>query len=198
MELYFDRPRLREGRITFLDRSRDDWMWFHDHDPELKIKHDNVLYMYREPVATIYSNIIYQYFDNRKYVLPFQLIRWSKVIREEIVVRFAEDYRNHLQKWLLSTDPAKTAIYHIRMSKDRNNEFMKICSYFGLNMDEVRLSWAFDQVSKEELVKRVKQRAYMGRHILHKSYKEKREYFREAWGDVIRKIVVTSDLSSFF
>ena len=33
MELYFDRPRLRERRTTFMDKSRTDWMWFHDHDP---------------------------------------------------------------------------------------------------------------------------------------------------------------------
>ncbi|MFC1488209.1 hypothetical protein ACFL6B_00005 [Thermodesulfobacteriota bacterium] len=189
---------MREGRITFLDTSRNDWMWFHDHDPELKIKHDNVLYMYREPVATIYSNVIYQYFDNRKFVLPFRFIRWNKVICKESVIHFAEDYRNHLQKWLLSPNRAKTVICHDRIIKERNNEFMKICSYFGLDLDENSLSWAFSQVTKEELVKRVKQTAPMGSHILHKSYEKRRDNFIEVWGDTIREIVVTSDLKNFF
>lgn len=107
MELYFDRPRLREERITFLDRSRNDWMWFHDHDYELKIKHENVLYLYREPISTIYSNLIYQYYDDRRFALPFRFIRWNNVFSEENVTRFAEHYRNHMLKWLFSDERAK-------------------------------------------------------------------------------------------
>jgi len=198
MELYFDRPRLREERITFLDRSKVDWMWFHDHDPELKISHDKVLYMYREPVATVYSNLIYQYFDSRKFHLPFWLIRWSKVFREEDITRFAEAYRDHLQKWLLSEGKAEAVVFHDRFTNDRNNEFRRICDYFSLELNEERLSRAFDQVTKEELVKRVKQKAPMGRHILQKAYEDKRNYFKKIWGNTVRDIVIISDLKPFF
>src|SRR5438552_2054967 len=59
MECYFDRPRLRERRVTFLDRSRTDWMWFHDHDMKLDVRHADVLLLYREPVATVFSNLVY-------------------------------------------------------------------------------------------------------------------------------------------
>jgi hypothetical protein len=133
MELYFDRPRLREERITFLDMSRTDWMWFHDHDYELKIKHENVLYLYREPISTIYSNLIYQYYDDRRFVLPFRFIRWNNVFNEKNGTRLAEHYRNHMLKWLLSADRGRIVISHDRMQIDRNEEFKKICNFLTLN-----------------------------------------------------------------
>ncbi len=198
MELYFDRPRLREGRVTFLEISRDDWMWFHDHDLELKIKHGDVLYMYREPIATIYSNIIYQYFDDRKLSLPFKLIQWNKVFHEDNVICIAKKYRDHLEKWLLSDSKATTVVCHDRFKKDRDNEFKKICDFFSFELNEKRLKWSFSQVTKEELVKRVQQKAPMGGHILQKSYANKRNYFQEVWGDTIRQIVFTPDLKPYF
>lgn len=198
MELYFDRPRLREGRITFLDRSRNDWMWFHDHDPKMGIKHNNALYMYREPISTVYSNLIYQYFDNGKLFLPFQFVRWDKVFSEKRVLRIAEDYKRHLLKWLISDDSARAIVCYDRMQINKNKEFKKICGYFNLDLDEKRLSPAFSVVTKEALVKKVKNRTHMGKHVLQKAYGDQRNDFKKTWGATIREIVITPELRSFF
>ena len=49
LELYFNRPRLRAGPITFLKNKgkRKDYMWFHDHDifSDLNVKHNNISYL---------------------------------------------------------------------------------------------------------------------------------------------------------
>jgi hypothetical protein len=228
MELYFDRPRLREGRPTFLDRSRTDWMWFHDHDLDLQIKHTNVLYMYREPVATIYSYLVHQsvghqpaekeIFWNKsfKYLLklwsPLKSLGFckpdSKILRlytrknmvfnEENVIRFSEEYRENLKKWILSDQKARTIVCYDCFKEDRDAEFEKICQHFELEFDPNRVSWAFGIVSKEALVKLSDNTVPMGCHMLATKYRTNREKFFQAWGNLVRETVIIPGLKPFF
>lgn len=84
------------------------------------------------------------------------------------------------------------------MQIDRNEEFKKICNFFNLELDAKRLAWAFGQVTKEELVKKVRNKTDMGKHLLHKSYLDQRNDFSKAWGSIIRNIVIVSELRPFF
>ena len=198
MELYFDKPRLREGRVTFLDRGRTDWMWFHDHDFDLELHHGDVLYLYREPVATIFSNLVYEYTSSKNPLLRLQLARKKNVFGEKEVTIFSNRYRQHLVKWMVSSKRARTIICYDKFKKQMNIEFKAICQHFRVKFDPERISWASTIVTKDALVRKVGNMAEMGRHMLQSSYEMKRMTFSERWGDIIKEIVIVPELENYF
>lgn len=197
MELYFDRPRLREKRPTFLDPARTDWMWFHDHDLDLQIKHNDVLYLYREPVATIHSYLVYK--SRLKRPLWARLVRKKTVgFTEEDVIKFSQEYHTHLIKWTNSPQKARTIICYEQFSKNRGNEFQKVCRHFGVDYVEERVIQAFDTVTPEALAEKTRNPAATGQHLLKPDYTSSRDEFRQKWGKLICEIVVTPELEYLF
>lgn len=198
MELYFDRPRLRKKRVTFLDSGRTDWMWFHDHDHDLQIEHQDVLYLYRDPSATVYSNLVHQFLSKR----PFW-VRWVtrnyNIFCEREVFNFSEHYREHLLKWTYSPHKARTVICYDNFKTRRNPEFKKICEHFGVAFDEDRASHAFDIVTPEALSKKAGGNPVAkGKHLLRDSYKTGRNEFTERWGNTVKEIVMVRELTHLF
>jgi len=194
MELYFDRPRLREVRTTLFDKSRNDWMWFHDHDLDLKIDHPHVLYLYREPVSTFYSNLNYYC---RVPESPFFRKPPLKV-EEKAIKKCCADYLQHLQRWLLSDKKAHTAVRYDRFKADRPAEFQKICRYFDRPFDLARMERAFATVTPEALAAQTVDPAALGAHLLTKSYDQDRQQFAEKWGKLIQTHVIVPELRPYF
>jgi hypothetical protein len=62
LELYFERPLLTR---TFFFPEKDNYLLLHTHDLELDVKRHNVMYIYRDPVDTIYSQIKYHKEDSK-------------------------------------------------------------------------------------------------------------------------------------
>jgi hypothetical protein len=56
MELYFGRPSLVR---VFYYPERTDYLTLHTHDIDLDIERRNVIYLYRDPVDTVYSQLNY-------------------------------------------------------------------------------------------------------------------------------------------
>jgi len=194
MELYFDRPRLREVRTTLFDKTRRDWMWFHDHDLDLKISHQHVLYLYREPVSTFFSNLTYY---SRLPESPFY--RKSPLATEEKAIgQFCEDYRNHLKKWLLSSEKAHTSVRYDKLKSDRAAEFQKICRYFDRPFDSRRMDSAFAAATPEALAAQTVDPAAIGNHLLTKSYDHERRQFAEKWKKFIQNEMLTAELRPYF
>ena len=54
MELYFERPSLVRA---FYYKDNQDFMTYHTHDIDLDVYRKNVIYLYRDPVPTIYSQL---------------------------------------------------------------------------------------------------------------------------------------------
>ncbi|MGD1083224.1 MAG: sulfotransferase domain-containing protein [Verrucomicrobiota bacterium] len=194
MELYFDRPRLREVRTTLFDKSRTDWMWFHDHDLDLKIQHRLVLYLYRDPVSTFFSNLTYYA------KLPDSpLFNKSPLAADEkTLLKFCDDYREHLQKWLLSENKAHTAIRYDKLKSDTVNEFQKICRFFGRPFDKARMEQAFATVTPRALAAQTVDPAAIGGHLLKKSYDAERRQFSETWEKYIGARVIVPGLRPWF
>jgi hypothetical protein len=192
MELYFDRPRLPRIRATLLDSTRTDWMWFHDHDTisydKLYVENQEALYLYRDPVDTVYSYIIYQ-FNNGKSVTSMDSKRLNA-----LVSACTQHYKNHLRKWLL----AKTLIKHENFKLDRSSEFKKICDHFGAEFDEGRASRCFDLVTPEELSKKRTENNTLSDFMLSSQYKNDRIAFKENYEAKINSIIMTDDLQEFF
>jgi hypothetical protein len=197
MELYFDRPRLREGRVTFLNPNRTDWMWFHDHDLDLQIRHNNVLYLYRDPIGTVHSNLVYDFFARRRLRFSW-LIKFHKlnIFTESKIIEISKLYRQHLTKWILSDQRARTVVCHDSFIKNRNAEFRKICEHFNVEFDLNRASGAFNPVTKEALAKKTKNNFTIGKHMLKKSYKISLSEFSHEWGDFVREIIRTKELEN--
>lgn len=194
MELYFDRPRLREERTTLFDKTRTDWMWFHDHDIDLKLKHPQVLYLYREPIATIFSNLNYY-----ARMADSPLFERSPLEAEEKTVGgYCDEYREHLRKWLLSADKAETSISYDRLRHDWPEEFPKICAFFHQPFDVERASKAFAAVTPNALASRTVNPAAIGQHLLSRSYEGDRHEFTKRWKSFVCPRVIVPELEKFF
>lgn len=179
-ELYFNRPRLREGRTTFLDRKRKDWMWFHDHDLGLDIEHDNVLYLYRNPIEVMYSDSMSE----------------RGGIDMQFIERRANLYKNHLKKYLLNDNVSVVRYENFR--KDFNSEFEKVVEFFGGKWKPGHLNHVKSVVTKEALIERSTDKQFIGKNLVSEQYQESREDFKNSKGDWVNAVVIDSELQPFF
>jgi hypothetical protein len=172
MELYFKRPSL--ARIFFYPEQTN-YLTLHTHDLELDVQRDRVLYLYREPVATIYSQMQYHEEDLDD---TDRIAYWSRL------------YGRHLQKWLVdeSFTDQKTLIRYACLKSDLNSEFPKICRHFSADFDPERLASIAEEVSKQRVNERVKDD---DPNVINlgETYEERRERFRKEKGDMVRDFV---------
>jgi len=135
MELYFEKPSL--VRI-FYYKDATDFTCYHRHDEELDIKRKNVVYLYRHPMDTIYSQLNYykQNVDDRK-----RIEYWANL------------YGRHLAKWLLEEKftTKKTIITYEGMKKNMIREFKKICGHFSAPFNWEKLQPVSKKVAKTEV-----------------------------------------------
>lgn len=138
MELYFETPSLVR---LFFYRTTDRFTCYHRHDEELTIQRRNVLYLYRHPVDTVYSQLVYYRED------PFSAER---------IAHWATLYGRHLKKWLLDdrSYSHRTILTYEGMKSDMTAEFSKVCDHFSVALDPDRLVAAVRIVTHEEVQRR--------------------------------------------
>lgn len=167
MELYFEKPSLSRA---FYFKDATDFTCYHRHDMELELRRENVIYLYRNPVETVYSQLCYYRED------PDDQERrqhWTNL------------YAKHLSKWLVHDDftKKKTVITYEGMKSDMHGEIKKICEHFGQDFDPVKLNSVLVQVSKERLKEKTKHDQQVVN--LTDAYQNKRDVFREKYGKSI-------------
>lgn len=135
MELYFERPSLVR---VFYYPERKDYLTLHTHDLDLDVERSNVIYLYRDPVDTVFSQMNYYKEDIGN---PERIYYWSNL------------YARHLNKWLHdeSFTKKKTVLRYELLKADLVNEFRKICNHFELPFDETCLLEAAKRISKEHV-----------------------------------------------
>lgn len=138
MELYFEKPSLVRA---FYFKDANDFTCYHTHDMDLKLKRRNVIYLYRNPVETVYSQLCY-YKENPDDQERRQ--HWTNL------------YTRHLSKWLVHDDftRKKTIITYEGMKSNMHREIEIICSHFGKDFDSAKLDAVLARVSKDELKKK--------------------------------------------
>jgi len=138
MELYFEKPSLVRA---FYFKDASDFTCYHTHDMDLELKRENVIYLYRNPVETVYSQLCY-YKENPDDQARRQ--HWTNL------------YARHLSKWLVHDDftRKKTIITYEGMKSNMHGEIEKICKHIGKDFDPVRLDSVLAKVSKDELKKK--------------------------------------------
>lgn len=162
LELYFERPSL--VRVFFYP-NRTDYLTWHTHDLSLTDERKRVIYLYRDPVATIYSQMRYhrQQLDDAA-----AMGQWVDL------------YGDHLLKWLHTETftEQKVIVCYERLRSDLAGEFAQVCDFFDVPFDASHLERVAEQVSKE----RVKG-ATSDRQVVNVSadYALNRDAFRERY-----------------
>lgn len=82
MELYFGRPSLTR---VFYYPECSDYLTLHTHDLDLQVERSHVIYLYRNPVDTIFSQLSYHK---------------ERLGDHERITYWSDLYGRHLDKWL--------------------------------------------------------------------------------------------------
>lgn len=167
MELYFEKPAL--SRIFYF-KDATDFTCYHRHDMDLDLRRENVIYLYRNPVETVYSQLCYY---NESPDDEARRRHWTNL------------YARHLSKWLVYDDftKKKTVLTYEGMKSDMHAVIKKLCDHFGKDFDPARLDTALTRVSKDELKKKTQHDLQVVN--LTDSYKNQREVFRNKYGQAI-------------
>ncbi len=172
MELYFERPSLVRA---FYFKDSQDFMTYHTHDIDLDVYRKNVIYLYRDPVPTIYSQLnFYQENTEDKDKIEY----WSNL------------YGKHLSKWLIdeTVSEKKTILRYERLKTNIEDEFSKVTNHFGQSLDKEQLNNIKDRVSKEE----VKKKTYHDPRVIARKndYELSREEFTRLHSDWVYECVL--------
>ena len=183
MELYFEKPGLVR---VFYYRDCKEFTCYHTHDEDLQLEgRTNVLYLYRDPVDTVYSQLNY----------------YKEKILDEARVDFWSDlYARHLHKWLYGEKltTKKTLITYEGLKENIVNEFRKVTAHFEEELDVEKITSVGEQVSKSSLKKKTAHDKQVVN--LDSGYADTREFFRSEMGDRVRNhvLAVDSRLASCF
>jgi hypothetical protein len=168
MELYFDRPRLRQGPASWFP-NRHDFMWFHDHDihSDLKIGHDKVMYLIRDPKDVIFS------------LLKAEHNEITNVLVVEQIARLQRHYHKYLNI------PSCNVISYHNMKLVPHEEFTKVTSWLDQAYVPIALDRALQMVSKSKVIDKAVDKRYFHKGMLSSSYEDERKQFKDAFGDMI-------------
>lgn len=120
MEVYFQKPSLK---LSFFQpiTAAPGFTCLHTHDLDLAVHRGRVLYLYRDPVDTLFSLMSYHQQD----LGDLQLVN-----------RWADLYADHLDKWLIqeSFTMRKVILRYEALQDDLQGEFAKVCTFFGTKL----------------------------------------------------------------
>lgn len=172
MELYFEKPSLVR---VFYYKDCQDYLTLHTHDMNLDVYRKNVIYLYRDPAPTVYSQMMYEKEDTNNQA---KIKHWATL------------YGKHLAKWLIEETEAekKTIVRYENLLKDMAAEFAKVTEHFEMPIDAGKLQRAAEQVSKDE----VKKKTAHDPQVINKSgsYEVKRQEFLQNYSELIVDLVL--------
>ncbi|WP_258104024.1 sulfotransferase [Marinoscillum sp. MHG1-6] len=183
-ESYFDIPSLK---LIFEEKNyrSSDFLYFHTHDMDLKTERSRVVYLYRNPVPTVFSQMKY-------YKTPMD----DKSKIEE----WATLYAKHLDKWLFSErfTHEKLIITYEDLKSNPERVFKKLSEFFGRGYDKEKVAYALNLGTKEN----IKAQTTHDSQVINvkEDYEDLRKEFEEQNKEFIFNILekVNPDLKSLF
>ncbi len=176
MELYFERPSL--VRIFYYPDQKD-YLCLHTHDLGLDVFRKNVIYLYRDPIPTVYSQMKYEKED------------LSDIAR---IKYWADLYKQHLKKWLVAetVSQKKVIICYENLIKNLEDEFFKLVLFFGQTFNPKKIAEVRARIDKGE----VKNKTTHDKQVVQLStdYSIAREIFSKRYGSIIENIVFSDSL----
>jgi hypothetical protein len=166
-ELYFERPLLVR---TFFYPGREDYLFLHDHDVKLTTRRQNVIYLYRDPVDTVFSRLMYSNED---------------INDRSRIAYWADLYGRHLDKWLHSErfTTHKTVLSYENLQQAPFNELKKLLHHFNMPLNPSKLQSAIQRVSKETVREYTKHDPQVMSPLA--DYEQLKEDFRERYKDFV-------------
>ena len=172
MELYFERPSL--VRVFYYPKCTD-YLTLHTHDMNLDVERRRVIYLYREPIATIYSQLNY-YKEN--------------IHDRQRIAYWSDFYGKHLDKWLHSENftVQKTVLRYEGLVADIDAEFAKVTTHFNKPLDSAKLQFSATITTKEATKKKTVHDTQVVN--LGNQYEVTRQQFSDLYGQYVWKMVL--------
>lgn len=171
MELYFEKPSLIR---TFFYHDSPTFLCYHTHDDHLDLQRENVLYLYRNPVDTVFSGMVHfrEPLDDRS-----------------LLMQRAGRYALHLRKWLFEErlTRKKTIISYDRLREDFHNEFNRVCEHFETHLNIGRIDGIRQIVTHERV--RIKTPHDTQVICTDRHYSRNRNDFKDQWSSLIHETV---------
>lgn len=167
MELCFERPTLVRN---FYFPERDDFLILHTHDDDLMLERAHVLYLWRQPVDTVFSQL-----------------RYHEESTDRLgAMRGAERYGQHLHKWLCSErfTETKTVVTYEALRADVARPMAEVAAFLGLPLDTERLRVARERVTHDEVHSKTRHDPQVVATRTH--YATARDAFRRQWSALVR------------
>lgn len=166
LESYSKRPLLPR---SFYCHNNTNFLICHSHDMQLSNNFTNVIYLHRNPVDVIYSQLNYydQNIDNRN-----------------LIEFWTNQYAAHLYHWHNETfSTKKTIISYENLKEETAITFAKICHHLGLTYNENTIEVIAKKTTKEY----VKSKTKHDIQVINKKkrYSENRELFKNKYSDSI-------------
>ena len=132
-ELYFDRPLLTR---SFFKHEGDEFLFWHDHDLSLSEKSQAVIYLYRDPIDTVFSQIKYH---NQNFDDPDTILQWTDL------------YGSHLTKWIYTETftQRKMIVCYEDLVQDPLKVFQQLSAFCGYRYDSKRAKQVLNRVTKK-------------------------------------------------
>lgn len=172
MELYFDRPTLTR---SFYKHNNKDYLLLHDHDMDFTLERQNVIYLYRNPTDTIFSQLNYYQEDEN------DLARISF---------WVEQYGKHLSKWLFDENSSrhKLILNYEELQREPLTQLQKLAEFYHVPFDSVRAQECVDSVSKKTVRQKTEWHNAQVQNVAL-DYAQRRDVFREKYGDLIHQFL---------
>jgi hypothetical protein len=179
LELYTDRPLLPR---SFFDHTRGDYLLNHSHDYEFALQPERLIYLYRDPVATVFSQIKFHQHDTND---PHQIALWSTL------------YRLHLCHWLNTPRPHRTVVRYERLRADIVGGLSDVLAALDHDADPARIYDVAGRISRKEVTARTRHdQRVMNREA---DYEQQRRDFVTRHGPAIRRLVIEEgELADWF
>lgn len=179
LEKYTNLPMLPR---SFYNHDNNQYLLNHTHDYEFAKQPNTLLYLYRDPVPTIYSQIR---FHNQDPYDTWQVELWSTM------------YRLHLQHWLLRDHPDRTIITYESMKENLPLALTPILQRLNQPVDSNRIQ----QIAADIDHAHVASKTQHDKRVMNteSNYQDQRVTFAQSFGNYIRrKVIIEGNLERYF
>jgi hypothetical protein len=177
IEVVTGRPTLRH---TMLHDDSDDFLLIQDHDWNLDLVRENVIYLYRRSVV----DAVYSYVSNPNGT--------TRDVRQ--ILPRAGYYARHMARWILDErfTKRKTIITYEDMQRDSLSVIVKVTDHLDVKVN-LALAALVAKVSTKERIHAASKKWSPGLVPTSAAYQNSRERFRLEWGDKIRDAFIKEE-----
>ena len=179
LERYTYQPMLPR---SFFVHDSSKYLLVHTHDYDFSASPDNVIYLYRDPIPTIYSQIR---FHGRDVFDQHEVELWSTI------------YRMHLKHWLTQPREQLTTVRYEDMKRDMVEALSPVLYSLRQPIDSGRIVEVTEQVTRDS----VKDATKHDPRVVNTAndYDTQRTLFNEHMGPIVRRLVIQEgQLESYF